>query len=484
MKDLKHVSRRDVLATTVAAGVWGGIPDHGMAQTPAQTPPQAAPPRAGTPTPARGPVETWLPSEGPNNPMGEGKGIHPGRVAWVHNPEVAKWDGVTEPLAVKSATGEWWDDANCDPKICDSMVSTALQGLTGERSDKKAWDALFKHFNQVKGYGKNGYKPGEKIAIKVNFNNDRSNTQPWPSGRGMPSPQVVHAMLRQLVQNAGVPGEDITVFDATNDRYIGDPVYNRIMSDPDARLHKIHFQVNPSRAANGRVSVEPDTTDPIKFSDPKVGVAYQPKCAVEAKYRINYALLRAHTICGVTLCTKNNNGTLYWPASNYWGPRVYHEYIRKTRGLPAYNAFVDIMGHRQIGGKTLLYMLDGIYSGEQSETNVVRWKSFDDHWTSSIFMSQDPVAIDSVGLDFIRNEPREAGPHGPGAPDNFLHEAALVANPPSGTKYDPEQDGTFMTKSLGVHEHWNNPKEKKYSRNLGKKEGIELVALSAPTKST
>jgi hypothetical protein len=429
-------------------------------------------------------VEPWVPSDGPNEPIGEGKGIHPGRVVWVHNPEVARWDGVTAPLAVKSATGEWWDDANCDPKICDAMVSTALQGLTGEKSDKKAWEALFRHFNQTHGFGNNGYKAGEKIAIKINMNNDRSNTAPWPSGRGMPSPQVTHALLRQLVQNAGVPAEDITLFDATNDRYIGDPIYNRIMADADARMRKIHFQCNPSRAANGRVSVEPDTTDPIKFSEPKLGaslgVAFQPKCVVEAKYRINYALFRAHTICGVTLCSKNNNGTLYWPASNYWGPRVYHGFISKMRGKPAYNAFVDVIGHRQIGGKALLYMIDGIYGAEQSETNVVRFKSFGDHWASSIFMSQDIVAIDSVGLDFLRNEPTQVGPHGPGEPDNFLHEAALVGNPPSGTKYDPEQDGTFLTKSLGVHEHWNNPQEKKYSRNLGKKEGIELVALSAP----
>ncbi len=29
--------------------------------------------------------------------------------------------------------------------------------------------------------------------------------------------------------------------------------------------------------------------------------------------------------------------------------------------------------------------------------------------------------------------------------------------------------------SLGVHEHWNNPVDKQYSRNLGTSEGIELV---------
>jgi Domain of unknown function (DUF362) len=473
MKDSKKVSRRDIIATSLAAGFWGGIPGHTWAQ-----PLQQAPGGRGAPP------EPWVPSEGPNQPIGEGKGIHPGRVVWVHNPEVATWDGVTQPLAVTSATGEWWDDANCNPAICTAMVSTALLGLTAEKSEQKAWEALFRNFNKTHGFGNAGYKRGEKIAIKINMNNDRSNTKPWPSGRGMPSPQLIHAFLRQLVQNGGVPPEDITLFDATDNRYISDPIYNRIMADPDARMRKINFQVNVKTAGNGRVSIEPDTTDPIKFSDPKVGIAFQPKCVVESKYRISYALLRAHTICGVTLCTKNNNGTLYWPATNYWGPRVYHDFIRKTRGLPAYNAFVDILGHRQIGGKTFLNFLDGIYAAEQSETNVVRFQSFGGHWASSIFISQDPIAIDSVGLDFLRNEPRAAGVHGPGHPDNFLHEAALVGNAPSGTKYDPEQDGSFVTKSLGVHEHWNNPTEKKYSRNLGKKECIELVALSAPTKNS
>lgn len=450
------LTRRELIATSVALG----------AVCPGMMPAQSK----------RPPAEPFVPSEGPNKPMGEGKGVYPGRVVWVHNPEVARWDGQTEPNKVISATGEWWDDANCDPKIADAMVSRSLQGLTGEKSDKRAWNTLFRSFNDARKFGNAGYKPGEKISIKINMNNDRSNIKPWQSGRGLPSPQVTHALLRQLVQEAGVPGKEITLYDATADRYIGDPIYNRIMADKDARLHDIVFQVNPNRASNGRVMVIPDTTDPVKFSDPGVGTAFVPKCVVEAKYRINMALLRAHGICGVTLCTKNNNGSIYWPSQDYWGPRLYHSFISRSRGLGAYNALVDIMGHRQIGGKGLLYMLDGLYSGEESETNVVRFLSFGDKWTSSIFMSQDPVAIDSVGLDFLRNEPRATQVNG-GHPDNFLHEAAQVANPPSGTKYDPEQDGTTLTTSLGVHEHWNNAKDKQYTRNLGKKEGIELVSL-------
>src|SRR5262245_7894047 len=197
--DEAKLSRRAMLATS-AAGMWG-MPHLVHAMPP--TPPGA--------------VEPFVPNDGPNKPIGEGKGIHPGRVAWVHNPEVAKWDGVTQPLAVTSATGEWWDDANCDPKIAAAMVSTALRGLTGKKNDKDAWDAIFRNFNNTHGFGNRSYAHGEKIAIKINMNNDRSNTKPWPSGRGMPSPQIAHALLSQLVRNGGVPGEDITLFDATTD---------------------------------------------------------------------------------------------------------------------------------------------------------------------------------------------------------------------------------------------------------------------------
>jgi hypothetical protein len=63
-----------------------------------------------------------------------------------------------------------------------------------------------------------------------------------------------------------------------------------------------------------------------------------------------------------------------------------------------------------------------------------------------------------------------------GTVDNYLHEAAQANAPPSGTVYDPEGDGIRL-ESLGVHEHWNDPALKQYSRNLGTGNGIELVAL-------
>jgi len=59
--------------------------------------------------------------------------------------------------------------------------------------------------------------------------------------------------------------------------------------------------------------------------------------------------------------------------------------------------------------------------------------------------------------------------------DDYLAEAALADHPSSGTFYDPEADGVRM-ESLGVHEHWNDPLHKQYSRNLGMGAGIKLTS--------
>jgi hypothetical protein len=61
--------------------------------------------------------------------------------------------------------------------------------------------------------------------------------------------------------------------------------------------------------------------------------------------------------------------------------------------------------------------------------------------------------------------------------DPYWHEAALANDPPSGTYYDPDHaTATMHLPRLVAREHWNNPLERKYSRNLGTGDGIELVS--------
>jgi len=412
--------------------------------------------------------EAYAPTEPPNQPMGVGQGIHPGRVVWVHEPDATRWDG---------KTGNWWDDANTDPRIVADMLSRVLRELTGRATDKQAWEALFGHSNRSRKLGDTGYRPGEKVAIKINSNQDRPGN--WRPAQGMHSPQLVFALLDQLVRVAGVPGKDITVYDAS--RYIGDPIYERIKGHTDPNLKAVTFVVRPEMARDGRLPAEPDKDHPVHFAQPGVPTAYLPRCVTEAKYLINLALLRAHTLFGVTLTAKNHFGSTYFPDNGGWTPQPLHGSGSRNRPMGSYNCLVDLIGHRQVAGKTLLYLLDGLYPAEHQQGSAIRFQSFGDQWVASLFASQDPVAIDSVGLDFLRNEPRATQVRG--NPDNYLHEAALADKPPSGTVYDPEQDGTRLA-SLGVHEHWNNPTDKQYSRNLGKGSGIELVALSKTSRPT
>ena len=409
----------------------------------------------------------FTPSEPPNSPMGVAKGIYPGRVVWIHDPSATRWDG---------STGAWWDDDNTNQEAVDLMVSKTLRELTGRASDLEAWDALFRHFNQTKGRSETGYQRGEKIAIKINMNQENSSGGSWSSRVGNPSPQVIHGVVRQLIEVVGVPGSAITIYDAS--RYIGNPIFDKIRNDPNPDFQAVTFVVKSTLARNGRIGAAGDTSKPLHT---RAGTAYLPQCVTGAKYLINMALLRPHSLYGITLCAKNHFGSVRFPSvsgNGGWTPEPLHNHGGRSRNMDTYNCLVNLNGHEQLSGKTLLYVIDGLYPARNQSNEVIRWQSFGDDWCSSLFVSQDPVAIDSVGLDFLRNEPRCTDVTG--NPENYLHEAASANNPPSGTVYDPEGDGVRLA-SLGVHEHWNNPVDKQYSRNLGTGDGIELVVASFAT---
>jgi len=471
----KQMLRRCFLRSLAA------VPAAGLVSVPLAWREAIAQRRGGMP-----PAEPFKPEEA-NSPIGEGKGIHPGRVVWTRDAKATTWDGTT---------GFWWDDAYNNQKLVDGMNSHLLQGLTGRKNDKQAWDALFRSFNETHKLGKGGYHPGEVIAIKVNCNQDRTpewgkagpppatpppppppgkagrGFYPRPPLNGLPSPHAVYSLVSQLIEAGGVRGEDILIYDVAETRNVGNPISAKIRSNPNPQYQAVKFLVGADYKLGGRVFAEPDTANPIKFSKEGVPTAYLAKQVTAAKYLINMALMRPHGMAGVTLSGKNHFGSVYFPNDGGWTPAPLHPNVLRTLPPRSYNVLVDLTGYRHLGGKTMLYVLDGLYSAAHNEGNVMRFASFDNHWASSLLMSQDPVAIDSVALDILRNEPNAVEVRGNA--DNYMHEEALAAKPPSGTIYNPNGSGTLA--SLGVHEHWNNASERKYSRNLGKKQGIELVA--------
>lgn len=389
----------------------------------------------------------------PNQPVGTARGIFPGRVTWSHAPGAARWD---------EGDSFWFDDRFNNQEDCDWLIAQTLRSLTGTKNPKAAWKALFKYYNSNHGKAKAGYAPNEKIAIKINNNNTYAHDDCKEINT---SPQMLLALLKSLVYDAGVPQEAITV--AEPSRFITNYLFEKCHNAfPNVRFVDNH-------GGDGRIKSD-YVADAMVYSRDNGPVARGIATAfTEADYVINMALLKGHVGQGVTLCGKNWYGTMSIHAD--WRKNFHNNFNQSADGTPKYITFVDFMGHKDLGGKGLLWLIDGLYGCKKVDgAPSPKWsmEPFNGDWPCSLFGSLDPVAIDMVGNDFLINQ----FPDMPDVnySDMYLMEAAQADHAPSGTQYDPEGDGTTLP-SLGVAEHWNNPKDKQYSRNLGTGKGIELI---------
>lgn len=395
-----------------------------------------------------------------HEPMGEGIGAMPGRVVWAHDPNSVEWDG----------SGYWWELSHFDEAAIQKMVDEGVASLGGKSTAKEGWQALFAYKSG------DGYQAGEKIAVKANINGSAvmDDDTSGETAMSYTNPVLLKALLTSLVKEAGVSPADITVYDVS--RLFPDYMVELCTQ---GELQGVNFI--------GRSSGVADESAPIVWSQEFSGrVNYLPTCVTEAKYLINLANLKGHSY-GITLCGKNHfgsfiNGNAMRPPE---GANLHQWLTRNEMGI--YSPLVDLMANADLGGKTVLYMLDALICAPSEGASITKenstWQQepFDGGFTASVFVSQDPVAIDSVGADFLSNEPTVTGYNRAAASadnENYLHEAGLVGNAASGTAYTDSQGHTVQ--NLGVHEHWNNGTEKQYSRNLGKEEGIDLVKIPRP----
>ncbi|HEY5590854.1 MAG TPA: DUF362 domain-containing protein [Paludibacter sp.] len=412
-----------------------------------------------------------------NQPIGIAQGVFPGRVVWVHNPDVTNGE-------MKNTVGDYWYmDKNCNQVLVDSMLSSGVRRVGGKANVKQAWDNIFIYFNKNHGRGDIGYQEGEKIAIKINLTNSCCNNG-VPNNLMDAAPQMVLAILHQLIDVVGVAQADV---------WIGDP-YRIFRNEYYTKCHsvysKVHY-IDGTGNVGGRTGREvtvPSANQVMVFSD-KSATASLPQQYLNATYLINMGCLKSHDCAGITICAKNHQGSILntlngdKPANQsayYMHPSL--PYLNTA--VNQYRHLVDYMGHKDLGGKTLLYIVDGLWAGNNSNGYVEKWKTtpFNNDYPSSLFLSQDAVAIESVCFDFLlaeyANKPDvEKYPYMTGV-DDYLKQAADPGLWPNGIVYDPEGDGTPIG-SLGVYEHWNDSISKKYSRNLGTGNGIELKTYTS-----
>ena len=432
-----------------------------------------------------------------NVPLGVARGVFPGRVVWARDPKAAHWTG-----HIESETDQWWMPGSTDQARVDAMLSATLRQLTGAATDDQAWKTIFAYYNShQRGLEKTGYRAGEIVAVKVNLNNSSAK---GPGNVVNVSPQVALAMVRQLVLHAHVPAADIVVYDARRDIYPGllSAIWSEfkdvrfVQSDaPDPALQR-----NPGYGGTHGLEqaqwVEGVSYSANTYRDAKL----IPQQIKDATYLVNLALLKAHSYpyaaaeggdegqTAVTMTGKNHFGSIK-------GTPELHYAINTNQGATphAYSPIVDLSASPNLGAKTILYVLDGLYCARRHQSYPLHFPNapFNNRvepyantdWPSSILASLDGVALDSVGLDILLAQTRnnlDANNH----PrimirenaDDYLQEEALADRPPSGTAY--RQDGKPVA-SLGVTEHWDNDLSRQYSRNKDPKngKGIELIYL-------
>lgn len=443
--------------------------------------------------------------DSPNNPMGSGIGVNPGRVVWAWNPDA------TNENCKNTITDAYFMAKNNNSTIINTMMDNSVKELAGKSNVSEAWDAMFKNFNERKTGTASGYTAGQTIFIKINNGQagwainsqtlaETGVTSAMTGTRNAAisgtTPATVLALVRQLVDACGIPQDKI---------FISEPMTHVYKSMYDV-IHPVYPNVKildkDGYTNLGRTKSAGWTENVIFYSDkgsvmPDAISENLMKEMYNADYMINVAALKAHARAGVSLNAKLHFGSHGNHGSYGYGSFHLHKGLICTvdndvmtsgvRGdYRSYRVLVDLMGHQKIGRNTVLFVVDGLWGGVEATDMPVKWgmAPFNNDFPSSIFISQDGVANESVCLDFLRAEADKNTlfndrPFFP-AVDDHLHQAASKTNWPESFVYDPENDGTEVP-SLGVHEHWNNASEMKYSRNLGTGNGIELVKLSPST---
>jgi hypothetical protein len=434
----------------------------------------------------------------PNQPMGVAQGIIPGRVVWVHDSTA-----VNQNCVVNRAGHGWYLTENNNLAVINSMVTSGLRSVTGATSDSASWRMIFQYYNSRHNKGAVNYVKGEKVFIKTNatsayqFNASDLSAVSYTSETSV---GPVLTALRQLVNVVGVAQSDI---------YVGDPmkhIYKHLYDVWHGEFPNVHYLDNTYSTLGRELAVH----------SKKIGITYADKGAVlktnsmnsyqtgrvtvyndtlyqifeKVDYVLNIPQMKGHQRAGITMFAKNHFGshTRSNAAQLHQGlVRPYGVENPDTSSLRrfdygVYRVLVDLMADSLLSGKNLVYIMDALWATDYELDMPLKWKMqpFNNQYSSSIFVSLDPVAIESVGYDFLRSEftvesKRDPSVQMPGV-DDYLHQAADSANWPKGMKYDPNGDGHYFA-SLGVHEHWNDAVKKQYTRNLGTGTGIDLMEI-------
>ena len=308
------------------------------------------------------------------------------RVLRVHSPHAtrewdyaanAPWDHTVEMTAERPGRIEERYFDFIDGDVVARMLDLGLRQLTGVPTAAGAWKQLLP-----------GFSPEQKITLKLNMNNASFDAAITTNRLDQTMP-LVNAVLAQLVDGLGARPGLITLLDAS--RWFHPAIMKGRCRFPGVRW------VDSTSADRW------DPSEAVTFTRDQPapgGQFWMPRDYTGADHIINLCLMKAHG-CGVTGAMKSHFGSI--PS-----PKMLHD------GMGTKSYIADVCATPSIREKVRLNLVDATFASWFGPVWAPRpWKTFPQPSPNSLFLSRDPVALDTVMLDHIRDELKQQGSAAP-----------------------------------------------------------------------
>ncbi len=253
----------------------------------------------------------------------------------------AHWPTTETSRVVLVRHGGVWTGAEPDPEVVLTMLDAGLRTLTDEPDVLTVWQTLF--------------DPDERVLLKVNCIAYNGPTQP----------AVTYAVAQRL-QEAGLPSENVLIFDRT-DNELQAAGYTLNQDGPGVRCH------GPS----GKGTEAKLTQASVRF--------YQEFDAYDAI--INLPTPKQHGGAGISVSLKNHYGSIDHPGSlhgNWCDP-----------------AIAELNAQPTLRHKTRLIV------GAALNVSPCDWNQPERE--NALLLSFDPVALDTVARDLLVRQRQEMG---------------------------------------------------------------------------
>ena len=262
-------------------------------------------------------------------------------------------NGQDDPSTVVVVTDEeCTTGSTINTDVLQIVVDTAIRTYTGVQNVGEAWMSLFPAITS-----------DSVIGIKVSLLNSSVPTNPETAAA------VINGLLQMPVMG-GFDPNNIIIWDRTN-YDLSNAGYTINTGETGVRC----FGTNQHGA--GYDYANPINVNGVNSSPSKILTEF-------TDYMINLAVLKDHSFSGATLSMKNHYGSVNNPGALHGG--YCNPYI------PALNQQI----RDTLGDKQKICLIDGLfgmyYGGPTGPPNFIY---------NGILISEDPVAIDRIGLDIL-----------------------------------------------------------------------------------